>query len=997
MRKIILSLFLLLGVLALPAFAQTTQVTTIQGTVVTFSGSHTTGTYADGSPWINVGVGTTTITDKSPKDVDGMGSTLHGCMVNIDPPNPTSISSAHGMAFPQGFDSRMFSNTYVAASNFCASFPSATLSAGKSIIVAESLASCTTLNGKEQCVEAYDVITTVSSNPSAGQFRPPFAGTDKSLTLNKANIRYDVLKDNALVTGQPTLATLEAEHVLESIFFTPATGAQQLENLLPTSNYNTPGWSSVGYAYGRPMNNKMQDVLMALHSNATNAAKETMAIRVVQNAIDIYGMFNYGTWWVASGALCPESQSMLLVGASLINNQAMMDIGSNTTYPNRWCSYHRFKYITAEDVTPGGLARDPTCGSNTTETTRCAPFTSDMIGRPAHNDQYWTIQPAKGTALPNTAYAWFNSALIGYAMAIRWMSLEEEMAAPYFIDYMYGTTSVAGATPWPDGRWSNYAINSWYAQGCSTNAINTNSFRAYLCLVYTNYRNSTPIDGSVTGSSAPNVGPTSTLVSPSSSTTQFVTGATIVLAGTSADSDGTVSSTTATSTCDGSISNSGSATSWSFTVDLLAARSSCTVSIVAMDDDGDVAPTITVSVLRHLAACTTFVDAFSLGGVGTWPTLDPCWVAMNGSLSWSNNRANASSSARNFVYYNAAINNDQQVTMTLGTTPVSGSSWVYGLLRASGTTPSTYSAMGCTAENPTSTIATFVNGNRVLKHSISMTGNEWVGGDVFTCQVIGQVYCILKNNVQVGTCFTDTNSTFTTGFAGFGLWGNGNNADDFAATAAAGGGDITPPEVAITTPSGPIQVSATPYTALAGTASDNDTIVVCTWFVAENPTETGDCDTAMLPDNDFVWTANSIDLISGNNTLTVRVFDDAGNSATTSQVVNYAPAAAVVGTITYPAGVVGDSWTQVGKVADIGGTFTAGQCTSVLLTNVSDPNPEVGGNQVTAAGTDTWTARVKLVKGANVIEIDCLDAMGESLLDEPLVRTINSLAVKRRL
>jgi len=350
---------------------------------------------------------------------------------------------------------------------------------------------------------------------------------------------------------------------------------------------------------------------------------------------------------------------------------------------------------------------------------------------------------------------------------------------------------------------------------------------------------------------------------------------------------------------------------------------------------------------------------------------------------WENNHLRSTTNARNLFYFNSAVNNDQMASVTIDVTPTDNV-WIYQGVRGS-VSGTNYSGMGCTAQNPISYIAKFIDTTRTPFATIDMTSAPWVSGDVASCRVIGQEYCLLKNGVVQGSCATDAVSSFTSGYAWAGAWGTTTGFSNFVATAQASG-DIISPVAAVTTPAGVAQVASTPYTSMAGTFSDAVGVTAGTWLVAENPSENGTVTpNSAFPSTSGTWTipGGGIDLISGTNTVQVTFTDAASNSTTVSGVISYVPASSVVATFTYPTSDA--TWTQKGRLVDLMGTFTAAQCTSVLLVNVTDPDPDIGGTQVVATGTDSWSARVGLlqyrdefgaVSGLNDIEISCMDGAG---------------------
>ena len=118
MLRIVAVMFLLF-IWVEPAWADTS-LTAPLGNSITWTPSRTVGQYANGDYYI---VGSISITDKSPKDVDGVAPHLHGCEVNPEPPDSTSVSNALMQGMTHGLDSRIRFNMYSAALNLCAVAP----------------------------------------------------------------------------------------------------------------------------------------------------------------------------------------------------------------------------------------------------------------------------------------------------------------------------------------------------------------------------------------------------------------------------------------------------------------------------------------------------------------------------------------------------------------------------------------------------------------------------------------------------------------------------------------------------------------------------------------------------------------------------------------------------------------------------------------------------------------------------------------------------------
>lgn len=116
-----------------------------------------------------------TITSTTPAFTTANGFDQHGMMAN-----PIA-----GRGTTHGFGT---TSSYDAAKNELKLLPK-TYAGGTSLITATGES---TSGNRPQLVDGA-VLTIVSSTPAAGDFRPPYCGTDKTLNWNTSDINYDKL------------------------------------------------------------------------------------------------------------------------------------------------------------------------------------------------------------------------------------------------------------------------------------------------------------------------------------------------------------------------------------------------------------------------------------------------------------------------------------------------------------------------------------------------------------------------------------------------------------------------------------------------------------------------------------------------------------------------------------------------------------------------------------------------------------------------------------
>lgn len=143
------------------------------GITVTISGSPTTGTWRVNGHYV---VGTCTVTGWTPTPTGSGATRRHGAMIN-----PSSLTQ-------QGYDGRMDNSgaeqEYSAALDVSLSLP-LTLNPGDCLVVAASgnlgSADLDAEGGNAQMLDEIMVIHCVASAPASTDFRPPYAGTDRTV------------------------------------------------------------------------------------------------------------------------------------------------------------------------------------------------------------------------------------------------------------------------------------------------------------------------------------------------------------------------------------------------------------------------------------------------------------------------------------------------------------------------------------------------------------------------------------------------------------------------------------------------------------------------------------------------------------------------------------------------------------------------------------------------------------------------------------------------
>jgi hypothetical protein len=263
------------------------------------------GQFANRDLWA---VGSVTIDAITPASTDVGGRIKNGSMLN---PVPTNTN--------QGYDSGMMNNVYIAALNVAYNVsPSSplVLPAGSSLVSTISVATASVLPQ----VDCAAILTVLASAPPEGSFRPPYSGTDKTITHNKSELNYSLLPHLAPVAGTPTLATVERYFERPWIDHQPGW----------TARYQHPAQNMPNYA--REMSEEIGIGAQMLLLNYADAQKETLMIRFVQLGIDLYGIVQAGginVWWGAGGQGTGRKWPILFTGL-VLNDAGMKAIGAKS-------------------------------------------------------------------------------------------------------------------------------------------------------------------------------------------------------------------------------------------------------------------------------------------------------------------------------------------------------------------------------------------------------------------------------------------------------------------------------------------------------------------------------------------------------------------------------------------------------------------------------------------------------------------------------------------
>jgi hypothetical protein len=424
-RRLVPAACFALMAVAAPAATSVTQF----GITWTFDRDYPTGQFANGDYWV---VGPVTLTGITPRSTTVDGVTMHGSVIN---PVPSTT---------QGFDSRIKNNAYDATRNVARSFP-LTVPAGSSILSAESHLALAA--GNDAQLKTIAVLTVVATAPAPGSFRPPYAGTDKTIRWNKQQLDYSKLRSLPVVASTPALSTVEALFEKPFIDLRSSWAGTYLQ---PSSNHPS---------YGREISHQVGSGLLSLQLDYTPAQKETLLVRLVQRGLDVYGLAAVGGNWHNDGGHRHGRKPMLLLAGTVLNDPAIL------AYADAQKAFifqedHQMFYVSMEDVlrprkTSDGRYREP--------------YTEAMIGTPEWGGKH-KGEPEGDAAQWDAPYrSVCGASTVGTVLAARLMGLESTWNWPALFDYIdrywrveghLTTTGTNAIQPFVKSMWNAYRLST---------------------------------------------------------------------------------------------------------------------------------------------------------------------------------------------------------------------------------------------------------------------------------------------------------------------------------------------------------------------------------------------------------------------------------------------------------------------------------------------------------------------------------------------------------
>ena len=297
------------------------------GITWTFSADRTTGSFANGEPWV---VGPVTITNINPNPSQSEYYVQHGSMIN---PIPNTNF---------GFDSnpKVAGLQYDPAKNVALSFPF-TLQSGNVLVSAKSQAYYPTW------LKTVCALTVLSSPPPSGSFRPGVFGADRTVRWNVSQLNWSVLKNYAAVPSTPARAAILAQiPALPWFEWSPNYSGNELQ---PDDNTHDGPMLADGHwrIYGRDTAIKFGEIALWLNTNQSQADKQVIAIQMVQNGIDIYEYVKNGGGFYHDGGHKCGRKLPLVIAAMMLGDSSLKAMAGN---PNVFQEDQQIWYVNQADV-----------------------------------------------------------------------------------------------------------------------------------------------------------------------------------------------------------------------------------------------------------------------------------------------------------------------------------------------------------------------------------------------------------------------------------------------------------------------------------------------------------------------------------------------------------------------------------------------------------------------------------------------------------------------
>ncbi len=293
------------------------------------------------------------------------------------------------------------------------------------------------------------ILTCLNSIPLEGSFRPPYAGSDKTVKFNVDRLDYSLLMNLSPVPDTvPDIASVQRDFERPWIDHVN----QYLGAYIHPSE-NMPH-------YGREMSKKIGDASLMLHLDFSqlsgNPSRTILVIEFVQLGIDLAGIADAGGSWPPNGGWLMGRKWPILFAGVMLNDEHMKNVGNWTTLFQE--DADTFYVSMAEvNMTHSGAWTPDTRGGTP------VPYEIPDIGLPEWGILHAT-QPAYDNKLWATAYRGINGVSYGgFVLAAHIMGQKTTWNHDALFDYEDRWWGITGgdqypqsSTPFTKDMWNTY-------------------------------------------------------------------------------------------------------------------------------------------------------------------------------------------------------------------------------------------------------------------------------------------------------------------------------------------------------------------------------------------------------------------------------------------------------------------------------------------------------------------------------------------------------------
>lgn len=264
------------------------------------------------------------------------------------------------------------------------------------------------------------VLTVLDAAPPEGSFRPPYAGTDKTIRFFVRDIDRSKLKNLPPVSGMPDPTRMEAQFERPWIDH-----VNEFLGAMVHPSENMPN-------YGREMATQINDAILALNIDFSqlpgSPSKDPLLIRMLQLGIDLAGIADAGGHWPANGGHHQGRKLPILFTGLILGNEHMLQAGK---WETRFQDDEQTFIVSQREVDlthSGSWKADPRGGEP-------QPYAAEDIGLAE-----WGIRhadhPEADNKLWNAPYRSINNAsIVGVVLAARLLGLEDAWNHPPLFAY----------------------------------------------------------------------------------------------------------------------------------------------------------------------------------------------------------------------------------------------------------------------------------------------------------------------------------------------------------------------------------------------------------------------------------------------------------------------------------------------------------------------------------------------------------------------------------